>query len=157
MSKINNNRILSNIVFSLLILLMLAVGAIAVLPKETKAYTERYGYARPYSNDFPDTFNSPNYGGANAVSPESKPASTSNGSVLGASTTKTTPPAETSTPVKEEFSDLTANTVYGTNSFMPSGLIQWVILAIIILVIIILARKFFGREAGYHSMPLKHY
>jgi hypothetical protein len=161
MSKIQNNKILSNVVFGLLMLLILGLGAIAFIPQVSSAYTERYGYAQPYSNDFNDTFESPNYGGANYVTPPTSP-SNSNGAVLGASTNKTTSTTKTSTTgtdykeVKDEFSDLTANAVYGDNSFLPGGLIQWVLFAIIVLIIIILARKFFGPEANYHSTPLKH-
>ncbi|MES2315284.1 MAG: hypothetical protein V4486_00930 [Patescibacteria group bacterium] len=154
MTKVNNNKILSNIVFGLLMLLILGLGAIAFIPRESKAYTERYGYVRPYSEDFVDTFQSPNYGGANAVTPPSSP--TPSGTVLGASTTKTTKKPATTTAVKTEFKDLTANAVYGSNSFLPSGLIAWVLLAIIILIIIILVRKFFGAEDRYQSTPLKH-
>ncbi|OGI76212.1 hypothetical protein A3C67_03280 [Candidatus Nomurabacteria bacterium RIFCSPHIGHO2_02_FULL_42_19] len=75
------------------------------------------------------------------------------GSVAGASTNK---PSTTKTAKPtEDFSDLTANAIFGTDTFMPSGLIQWLILAIFILIIIILARKFFGLEDKYHATPLK--
>ncbi len=50
---------------------------------------------------------------------------------------------------------LASNTIFGSNNFMPSGIIQWILLAIIILIIVIIARKVFGGEARYHSTPLK--
>ncbi len=57
---------------------------------------------------------------------------------------------------KENLSDLAANAVFGTNSLMPSGLVQWVLLAIFILVAVILVRKVTGAENRYHQTPLKH-
>jgi len=54
------------------------------------------------------------------------------------------------------YSNLAANAIFGSNGFMPSGLIQWILLAIIILVIVILVRKISGAEEKYHSTPLKH-
>jgi hypothetical protein len=52
--------------------------------------------------------------------------------------------------------DLAANAVYGSNSFLPSGIIQWVLFAIFILLLVILVRKIFGAEEKYQAMPLKH-
>lgn len=51
---------------------------------------------------------------------------------------------------------LAANVIFGTNSFAPSGIIQWILVAILILVIIILFRKIAGGENKYRSTPLKH-
>ena len=81
-----------------------------------------------------------------------KPVYIERGAVLGASTDNTNSYKET----KEEFKDLTANTVYGGNSFYPSGILQWVGLAILILIIIILGRKLFRSEEKYQATPLKH-
>ncbi len=55
-----------------------------------------------------------------------------------------------------DVSSLASNAIFGTNSFSPSGIIQWVLFAIIILLIVIIVRKFFGGEARYHETPLKH-
>jgi hypothetical protein len=51
---------------------------------------------------------------------------------------------------------LAANAVYGSNGFLPSGIIQWILLAMAILIIIILGRTVFGAKNNYHSIPLKH-
>ncbi|MFA6301180.1 MAG: IPT/TIG domain-containing protein [Candidatus Paceibacterota bacterium] len=51
---------------------------------------------------------------------------------------------------------LAANAFFGTNSFLPSGLVSWILLGIMILVIIILVRKIFGADKKYHETPLKH-
>lgn len=59
-------------------------------------------------------------------------------------------------PAPETFSDLTGNALYGGNTFLPSGIVQWILFAIIILLLVILARKFFGGEEAYHAAPLKH-
>ena len=70
-------------------------------------------------------------------------------------TTKKAAAASVEEP-EEDPSDLAANAVFGTNSFMPSGLIQWILFAILILLIVILVRKVTGAEDKYHSEPLKH-
>ena len=54
-------------------------------------------------------------------------------------------------------SNLASSVILGSpTGFLPSGLVQWILLAIIILVIIILVRKIFGAEENYHNSPLKH-
>ena len=51
---------------------------------------------------------------------------------------------------------LASNTVFGSNSFLPSGLIQWILFAIFVLIIVILARRIFGAKEKYQTSPLKH-
>ena len=51
---------------------------------------------------------------------------------------------------------LAANAVYGSNGFLPSGIIQWILFGIAILLIVILGRTVFGAKNNYHSTPLKH-
>lgn len=53
-------------------------------------------------------------------------------------------------------SSLAASVIFGSNGVMPSGLIQWILLAIVILLIIILVRKISGGAERYHNEPLKH-
>lgn len=65
------------------------------------------------------------------------------------------------TPVIEEEetpedSGLTANAVSGANSFLPSGIIQWIFFAILILLIVILTRKIYGGNEKYQATPMKH-
>lgn len=67
-----------------------------------------------------------------------------------------------STPVApstfiNDNNNLGANVIFGsTNHFLPSGLLEWVTLAILILIAVILVRKFYGPEDKYHAAPLKH-
>ena len=53
------------------------------------------------------------------------------------------------------YRNLASNALFGSNSIYPSGLIQWILLAIIILLIVILVRRLYGADK-YHSTPLKH-
>lgn len=55
-----------------------------------------------------------------------------------------------------DYKDLTANSLFGRFSFMPSGLMQWILLGIFILVIVILVRKVSGKDEEYYTTPLKH-
>ncbi len=51
---------------------------------------------------------------------------------------------------------LAATVIFGSaDSFLPSGLIQWVVIAIIVLIIVILARRTFGAREKYQKAPLK--
>ncbi len=56
----------------------------------------------------------------------------------------------------ETVGSLASNAIFGTNSFMPTGLIQWVLFAIIIVLIILIVRRFTGATERYHHSPLKH-
>jgi hypothetical protein len=56
----------------------------------------------------------------------------------------------------DSYSNLASNVIYGSDTFLPSGLMQWVLIAIIILLLIIIVRKLFGAEDNYHASPLKH-
>jgi len=57
--------------------------------------------------------------------------------------------------INKGYGNLTANALFGSNSFMPTGLAQWIILIAIIIAIIFLWRYVFGEEK-YMSEPLKH-
>ena len=52
-------------------------------------------------------------------------------------------------------SNLAATAIFGSASFLPSGLIQWIIFAIIILLIVILVRRIFGAKKNYEETPMK--
>jgi len=57
----------------------------------------------------------------------------------------------------KNFSNIAATAILGSqNSFLPSGLIQWVFFAIIILAIVIFVRRIFGAKKNYEETPLKH-
>ena len=57
----------------------------------------------------------------------------------------------------DNLSNIAANTIYGSpNSFLPSGLMQWIMVAIFILLIVILSRRIFGMKEEYETTPLKH-
>ena len=62
---------------------------------------------------------------------------------------------ETTNNEKESLNDLAASAIFGGGGFFPSGLVQWILLAIFVLLLIILARKMFA-EKKYHETPLKH-
>ena len=51
---------------------------------------------------------------------------------------------------------LVGNAIFGGFGFMPSGLLQWILLAILILFITILARLVFGGAKKYKTSPMKH-
>jgi hypothetical protein len=57
--------------------------------------------------------------------------------------------------VNENYGSLAANALLGSNSFMPSGLAQWIFLIIIILAIIFLWRYVYAEEE-YLAEPMKH-
>jgi hypothetical protein len=61
----------------------------------------------------------------------------------------------TTTDTNSKSSNLAATAIFGSNGFFPSGLIQWVLFAIIILLIVILARRVFGARAKYNEAPMK--
>lgn len=51
---------------------------------------------------------------------------------------------------------LAGSIILGGNTFLPSGLIQWVLAAILIVAIIVLGRKVLGNRQRYYDAPLKH-
>ena len=53
-------------------------------------------------------------------------------------------------------SSLASSVILGGPTFLPSSLVQWILLAIIVLIIIILVRKVFGARVHYDTTPLKH-
>ena len=67
--------------------------------------------------------------------------------------------AENATTTKDtnsNSSNLASAAIFGSTGFLPSGLMQWILFAIIILLIVILARRFFGADAKYNQAPMKH-
>ena len=65
--------------------------------------------------------------------------------------------SETTVDEKSEaYKNLAATSIFGGKSIFPSGLIQWVLIAIIIILIVILIRKALGYRQNYLETPLKH-
>jgi len=52
--------------------------------------------------------------------------------------------------------NLASSVILGSNSFMPNGIVQWILFAILCLVIVILVRKVFQADKKYQETPLKH-
>ncbi len=156
-----NNMINNIIKYSLGIMAIVAVGIFSLSPAITEA-RERTGSYKGYSEEYTDTtynYAAPNY---NPYNPNAGVFINGVAVSTARAQPKTVAPAPAETPttdykeVKEEFSDITANALYGANGFFPSSLMGWLLFAIIVLIIIILARKFMGLEKKYHSVTLKH-
>ncbi|MGH7250059.1 MAG: hypothetical protein ACREGC_03725, partial [Minisyncoccia bacterium] len=64
--------------------------------------------------------------------------------------------SNTTTNTSEGGSNLASSVILGSNSILPSGIIQWILFGILILIIIILVRKIFGARERYDEAPLKH-
>lgn len=71
-------------------------------------------------------------------------------------TTNNTTNNTTTNDSTDSYSGLASNAILGGNNFLPSGLAQWIIFAIIILLIVILVRKIFGARESYDEIPMKH-
>ena len=56
---------------------------------------------------------------------------------------------------EDKYKNLAASAIFGDIGFMPSGLFQWILFAILILLIIILVRRIFGGSKKFHETPLK--
>lgn len=73
--------------------------------------------------------------------------------IVKAKTNNSTAVAKATT---DENSKLAANVIFGSGSFMPSGLVQWILFAILVLLAVILIRKIYGGNERYNAVPLKH-
>jgi len=62
----------------------------------------------------------------------------------------------TTTDANSNYSNLASNAIFGSNGFMPTGLIQWILFAIIVLLLVILVRKLFSGRKNYDEAPMKH-
>ena len=164
MNKINNKKI----IYSLEILTVLTFGII-IMPAKINAqyyndgYITIHGYVNnPVQNNNQGYYyQTPIYVQPQALIPapiiySNNPNQTSTNSVTETNTTTNNSDTTDTTTTDNNSSNLASNAIFGSNSFLPSGLIQWILLAIIILVIVILIRKISGAEDKYHSTPLKH-
>ena len=168
MNKINNKKI----ILGLGILAVFAFGLI--LPAEVNA--DIAGYVTPYnSTSFNSNVVSNNqyntYQGAYTYTPPAPivynpvvyttPTPTVYSSTVNTSAAapKTVAKAKT-TPKKDDTetktdSNLTASAVSGSKGFIPSGIIQWIVFAILVLLAVILARRIYATQK-YQAAPLKH-
>ena len=154
MSKINNNLIL---VFAIL-------AFVFGLSLATPAYA-RGGIVESGVNFTPYTYPLDYIASPTPVVTSTPPVTTTTSTTTVKKTTNTTV-AKTTTPapakvatasdVNDSYGNLTANALFGSNSFMPSGLVQWIVFAILILLIIFLWRYIHRSEEKYMSSPLKH-
>ncbi len=83
----------------------------------------------------------------------------SSGSSSQSTTSGTTGTTNSTTPTTDNGnngSNLASNAIFGSSGFLPSGLIQWVLFGIFVLIIIILARTIFGAKTAYEEMPMKY-
>jgi len=71
-------------------------------------------------------------------------------------TTKTINDGLVASDTKENYGSLAANALFGSNGFMPSGLVQWIFFVLLILAIIFLWRYVHHSEEKYRSEPMKH-
>jgi len=95
------------------------------------------GGGNPVQGHSPTTSGS----GSTKSSTSNNSNSNNSGSVLGAQT--------------DNGQSLAGAAIYGSNGFMPSGIIEWLLFAIFILIIVIIVRKIFFQDK-YNSTPLKH-
>jgi hypothetical protein len=172
MKKVNKK----SINYGLKILTILAFVLIFLPINKVAAQESLYGYGTNYGNGSSGNYNN-NYNNsyynttpyqapvyiAPTVAPtpivysnttNPNPVMTVNYTPTRVAKTKTTTSPVATNP--NSASDLAANAVYGSNSFLPSGIIQWVLFAIFILLLVILVRKIFGAEEKYQATPLKH-
>jgi hypothetical protein len=166
MFKINQK----SIVFSLGILAILAFG-VSIVPEKADAqfgpvspYSYYSGDANPGSTQPPTTVYVPTYVPTYVPVPEPTPvyvAPAPTSTTVYSNSTNPNPPkavakAKATPKPSETNSELTANAVFGSDTFLPSGLLQWILFAILVLLIIILVRKMYGADKRYHAVPLKH-
>ncbi len=171
MNKKNSIKTTYNVIYTLGILAILAFGVI-IMPLTASA--DMPGYVTPYgvtgyntrapsnsyvSQDFYPAYNSTYSSNPNTTTSANQTNSTTNAT----STTENTNTSNTTTEnldttentSSEGLSNLASNVTFGSSGIYPSGIIQWIFFAILVLLIVILVRKIFGFEEKYHSTPMK--
>lgn len=97
---------------------------------------------------------------ATTIKTVTKSASTASTAKKTSTTTKKTSDDNTNTAVDAEKDSndngLSANALFGVNGFLPATFLQWLILAILVLIIIILFRKAYLSEEDKSPHNLKH-
>ena len=178
METLNNAKIILNTVFSLFLLTILAVAFLFTPFEKASAYTVYgqlvggnivygggtmppepvYSY---YNVNVPVYVPTPTPMPTPAPTPTLYSNSTNPKAVAAAPKAKAIAKAKVVEPVKEEemtdkYSDLAASAIFGESGFLPSGLVQWVLLAILVLGGTILVRKVYGGSEKYYAAPMKH-
>ena len=182
MFTIINTKIIFNAIFTSAFLASLVFGVI-VAPTETKAqaYGGNINVSGYPSGQYDSQSYYPNNGYQNqnyystypvavpvyvptTVSPAptvysnttNPNAPTGSKAVAKAKTTDTTPAENTDSSKPDSFSSLTANAIFGDNSFLPSSLLQWVFFATLVAGAVFLVRKIYGGNEKYQATPMKH-
>ncbi len=164
MFKISNKKITNNIFYNLGTLAVLIFGVI-IIPAKANAqygsyyynnlanYNNQYYYPTPIYYQAPVNNPTPiNSGTTTIYSDSTNPNLTST-----TTAPKTIAKAKTTSAKNTDTgSSLAAGVIFGSNSFMPSSLIQWIFFAILVLLVVMLVRKVFKAEENYHSTPMKH-
>ena len=57
---------------------------------------------------------------------------------------------------EDEDQSLASSVILGGSTFLPTGIVQWVLVAILIVLIIVIGRKVLGNREEYDNTPLKH-
>ena len=155
MKNINNKRI----VFGFKIMVILILG-VMVIPATTNAQYGGYVTTGPNQNtnnpsSYPNYYQTPIYISEPVYIPTPAPvvyvnpaptptvySNSTNPNKVASAPAKIIAKAKTE-PVKDVDTDksLTAGAIFGSDSFMPSNIIQWIFFAILILLMVILARK----------------
>ena len=166
-----NNQIKQNIFSSFIILAIFIFGIITI---PAKASADRSGYVAPYNSTRFDNniavnnnpYYDPNYYQEPVYIPTPSliyvnpaPAQivylNTTDSNTKITTTETTSTKNTDTAT-DKNSNLAASAIFGSNSSMPSGLIQWIFFAILILLMVILVRRIYGGSEKYYAAPMKY-
>ena len=160
MTKINNKSMVYGLVIK-------AIFALVVISMPTPVFADTPGRVTPYNPPSMNTRNTYDY----YVEPEIRyitpppvyrylPPEQINVNTVNR-TTSTTEVNEinentTGEITENEENSLVARAIFGETGFMPSGIIQWIFFAILILIIVILTRRMFGADKRYEAQPLKH-
>jgi len=57
---------------------------------------------------------------------------------------------------EDEDQSLASSVILGGSTFLPTGIVQWILVAILIVLIIVIGRKVLGNREEYDNTPLKH-
>ena len=173
MLKISNKKI-NSISYSFIILAIFIFGVIIIATKANAQYGDYYyknnnnGYTNPVQNN--NQYYYPNYYQAPVYVPAPAPvyvnlapmpivySNTANPNAKAATAPKKVTTKNTNT-ANDTNSNLATSAIFGSNgpmSFMPSGLVQWIFFAILVLLAVILVRKIYGGSEKYYATPMKH-